>query len=213
MQAVLTQQVRPMLRGYIHLAAAVLSPFALAWLVVSADSARGYVGASLFGAALVLLFSTSALYHVPPWPPRVKAILRRVDHSMIFVAIVGLYAPFCLQAMPLAWGITILSVAGGLALAGILLKAAWMSPPAWLNLLCYLAIGWVAIVAAPVVDLGGVAIAAVVLSGLLFTVGGVCFASKRPRLAPRVFGHHEVFHVCVTAGAGVLYAVVHTSVL
>jgi hemolysin III len=203
------------MRGYIHLVAAIASPFALLLLLLSAHSARAYVGAAIFGASIVLLFSTSATYHLlPPWP-RMKAVLRRVDHATIFVAVAGLYTPFCLQALGLAWGISLLSVVGGLALAGAILKLTWPDAPSWLNLACYLSVGWVGIVAAfelPRV-LSGAAVALMLLSGALYSVGGACFAARWPNPNARVFGHHELFHLCVVAATAVLYVVVMVDVL
>ncbi|MGD9933331.1 MAG: hemolysin III family protein [Dehalococcoidia bacterium] len=204
---------RPLLRGYSHLAAALIAPFALLALLLIADSPRAYVGAAVFGASLILLFSTSAGYHLLPWPPRVRAFVQRVDHSMIFVAVTGMYVPFCLQAMPMAWGISVLSVIGGLALAGIVLKQAWFTAPRWLGVTTYVAVGWTAIVAIPALELGGWSMALLAASGLLYTVGAVCFATGRPRLAPSVFGHHEVFHAMVILGTGLIYGVVSIDVL
>ena len=212
--AVIPQQ-RPLLRGYIHLAAAVVSPFALLWMLMVADSARAYVGAAVFGAAIILLFSTSAAYHLVPWWPRIKAVLRRVDHATIFVAVAGLYTPFCLQAMGLAWGISLLSVVGGLACAGAILKLAWPDAPSWLNLACYLAVGWVGVVAAfelPHVLSAG-AIVLLLVSGVVYSAGGACFAARWPNPNARVFGHHELFHLCVVAATGLLYLVVMVDIL
>lgn len=212
--AVIVQQ-RPLLRGYIHLAAAVVSPFALLWMLLVAGSARAYVGAAIFGAAIILLFSTSAAYHLIPWWPRVRAVLRRIDHATIFVAVAGLYTPFCLQALGLAWGISLLSVVGGLALAGAMLKLAWPDAPAWLNLACYLAVGWVGVVAAfelPHV-LSSSAVLLLVLSGALYSIGGACFAARWPNPNARIFGHHELFHLFVVAATGLLYMVVVIDVL
>lgn len=209
------QPARPVMRGYIHLAAALISPFALLWLLLSAGSARGYVGGAIFGASIILLFSTSATYHLLPAWPRVKAVLRRIDHATIFVAVAGLYTPFCLQALGLAWGISLLSVVGGLALAGAVLKLAWPDAPSWLNLASYLAVGWVGIVAAfelPGTLTGG-ALILMVLSGALYSIGGVCFAARWPNPNARVFGHHEVFHLCVVAATAMLYLVVVLDVL
>lgn len=205
----------PLLRGYIHLAAAVVSPFALLGLVLIADSPRAYVGAAVFGTSIVLLFSTSATYHLLPRWPRVKRALRRADHATIFVAVAGLYTPFCLQALGLAWGISLLSVVGGLALFGALMKVTWPDAPSWLNLGCYLAVGWVGIIAAFELaqTLTATAIVLVVVSGVLYSTGGVFFASRWPGPNARVFGHHELFHTCVVAATAVLYVVVATDVL
>jgi hemolysin III len=206
---------QPLLRGYIHLAAAAISPFALLWLLMIADSPRAYVGAAIFGGSMVLLFSTSASYHLAPWWPRARAIMRRIDHATIFVAVAGLYTPFCLQALGLAWGISLLSVVGGLALAGALLKMAWPDAPTRLNLACYLAVGWVGVVAAFEIahELTMSAVMLLVLSGVLYSAGGAFFAARWPNPQARVFGHHELFHLCVVAATAVLYVVVAVDVL
>jgi hemolysin III len=184
-------------------------------LLLAADSPRGYVGGAVFGASLVLLFTTSASYHLVPWLPRLRPIARRIDHSMIFVAVAGFYTPFCLQVLGVAWGIPLLVTVWVLAAAGITLKQAWPSAPAWLSLGAYLCIGWVALVAlVPLAaGLSPLAMAGLVTSGVLYSVGGVIFATGRPSLAPRVFGHHEVFHSLVAVGSAVLLCVVMTDVL
>jgi len=206
---------RPILRGYVHLAAALAAPFALVALLLAADSARGYVGGAVFGASLILLFTTSASYHLIPWLPRFRPIARRVDHSMIFVAVAGFYTPFCLQVLGAGWGIPLLVTVWVLAAAGVALEQAWPGAPAWLSLGAYLCIGWVALVAlVPLAaSLSPLAMAGLVASGVLYSVGGVIFATGWPSPAPRVFGHHEIFHSLVAAGSAVLLCVVMTDVL
>jgi hemolysin III len=206
---------RPLLRGYIHLVAAAVSPFALVLLLLIADSARAYVGGAIFGASLVLLFWTSASYHLLPWFPRLRAVIRRIDHAMIFLAVAGMYTPFCLQALGLAWGIPLLSVVGGLALFGAGLKLAWPDAPPKLNLACYLIVAWVGVIAAAEVfaalRLSGTIL--LLLSGLVFSMGGICFATRWPGPDARIFGHHELFHALVTIATGLLYYVVASDVL
>src|SRR3990170_3564875 len=91
-------------------------------LVLLAGSASAYVGGAVFAASLVLLYSTSAAYHRITWKPRLRSIMKRLDHSMIFVLIAGTYTPFCLVVLDTAWGISMLSVAWGLAAAGVAMK-------------------------------------------------------------------------------------------
>lgn len=123
----------PVLRGYLHLAGAIVAPFALLLLLFIADSPRGVVGGAIFGASLVILYSTSAAYHVPPWGRRMRRFMSRLDHSFIFVFIAGTYAPFTLKLMSDAWGISVLSVVGGLALVGIIVSLAAPMPSRWLS--------------------------------------------------------------------------------
>ena len=205
----------PALRGYLHLVAALAAPFALLYLLARADSASDYVGVSLFGSGLILLFGISASYHVPPWPARVRGLLRRIDHAVIFAFVAFAYAPFCIIVLPLAWGIPLLSTVGGLALGGAILKLAWPGLPRFLNLGTYVALGWAAVIAAPplVQALSPAAVAMILGSGLLYTGGGLAHALRWPNPSPRVFGHHEVFHAATVAATALLYVVLATHVL
>lgn len=207
--------LRPMLRGYIHLASALAAPFALAWLLLIADSATGYIGGAVFGVGLLLLFATSASYHIPPWPPRARRIIARFDHSMIFIAIAASYTPFCLRVIDSAWGIAILAVVWSLALGGVVMRMAWPSAPKWLSVACYLVVGWVAVTGiGPLSEaLPARAIVLLVVAGILYSVGAIIYAVRWPNPLPRFVGHHEIFHLMVTVASVMLYGVVATYVV
>ena len=127
----LIQDVRPLLRGYIHLVAAVTTPLALVFLLLLSDSPRDYVGSAIFGASLVLVFTTSALYHIVSWNASHRSMVRRIDHAMIYILIGGTYTPFTLKLLGNAWGISVLSVVWGLAGVGIIMKAIVPGAPRW----------------------------------------------------------------------------------
>jgi hemolysin III len=206
---------KPVLRGYLHLAGAIVAPFALLLLLAIAESPRGVVGGAIFGASLIILYSTSATYHIPPWGPRMRRLMSRLDRSIIFVFIAGTYAPFSLKLMSNAWGIPVLSVVGGLALVGFMVSLAAPMPPRWIRVGLYLALGWIGIVAITelIRSLPGEAFALLVLSGILFSVGGAIYAARRPDPFPRVFGYHEVFHALQVAATAMIYSVVAIYVL
>ncbi|MEX2245964.1 MAG: hemolysin III family protein [Dehalococcoidia bacterium] len=195
-------QPRPMLRGVLHLLMALAAPAALVALLLWADSARDYVGVSIYGTSVLLLYSVSAGYHLVPWPARIKDGLGRADHSMIFVLIAGTYTPFCLKVIGDAWGISILSVVWALAGAGVVLKVVWPQAPRWLSVGLYLAVGWVAVVSAkPVVEeMSAWALALLLLGGAMYSIGALVYGARRPDPYPRVFGYHEVFHLLVVGG-------------
>lgn len=206
---------RPLLRGYLHLIAAVVSPYALAYLVLASDSPRGVVGGALFGASLVILYWTSAAYHLLPLGRRLRAVVRRVDHANIFLFIVGAYAPFVLKLLNNPWGIPVLSVIGGMALVGLIVTLSAPSAPRWIRVGLYLGLGWIGIVTIfELIDaLPLRAFGLLVLSGVLFTTGGVMYAVRRPDPFPRVFGYHEMFHTLQIAATAVVYLVVVVYVL
>jgi hemolysin III len=206
---------RPLLRGYVHLCAAVLAPFALAGLLLIAGSPRAYVGGAVFGSGLILLYATSAAYHVVRWGPRLRRLMRRLDQSVIFVFIAATYTPFCLQVFGDRWGTDLLIAVWLMAAAGVAQKLTWLGAPRWLDVCLYLAIGWVGIAA------GGEIVARLsigpallmLLGGLLFSAGAVIYALRRPDPLPRIFGYHEVFHVLVVAGTAIFYALIAGFVL
>ena len=207
---------RPVLRGVSHvLAAIVATTLGAPLLLLIADSPRAYVGAAIFAASLILLYATSAAYHRINWTPLFRAIISRMDHSMVLVLIGGTYTPFCLLVLGNAWGITMLSVVWGIAGVGIIMNTAWPGTPRWLRVSFYVALGWVALVAATelATRLAPAAMAMLVLGGVLYTVAGLIYAVKKPDPFPKVFGHLEVFHLFVIAGSVLHYLTIAIYVL
>ena len=205
---------RPALRGTLHLAAAFAAVAGTVWLQLIADSPTAYVGAAIFGASLILLYSTSAGYHTIPWSATLRNIVRRVDQSMIFVLIAGTYTPFCLK-VSLEWGIPLLVVVWTLAGAGVLLKSVWPGGPRWLTVGLYLGLGWVgiAVVSEALAVFPVVSLVMLAIGGVLYSVGAIVYGLRRPDPWPRVFGFHEVFHGLVVAGSAVHFSLIAVYIL
>jgi hemolysin III len=129
---------------------------------------------------------------------------------MIFVLVAGTYTPFALLVLAPALGWAVLCVVWGGALAGVVISLVWIDAPRWLTAVLYVALGWVSIVMMPQLwDRAGVlAVALLATGGVLYTVGAVVYARRRPDPAPRVFGYHEVFHALVIAAAAVHFAAI-----
>ncbi len=195
--------VKPKLRGWLHLS---ITPLTLAGgivLICLSPTAATRVGSALFAASALLLFTVSAVYHTGPWSPRVWAVLRRLDHANIFLLIAGSYTPFSVILLDGAQQVVLLSVVWGGAILGVLFRVFWTDAPRWLYTPIYIALGWAAVFFIPgffrgATDLGfGIGIAVFVLilvGGFLYTLGGVVYGFKRPNPSPRWFGFHEVFH-------------------
>ena len=199
---------RPRFRGYLHTWTVAVAIPACVLLIVGARPAAARVGASVYAASVLALFGTSAIYHRLAHTVRSRRILRRLDHSMIFVLIAGTYTPICLLALPRAWGIPILSVVWSGALLGVILKTAAFDRFLVLRHALYPILGWTAVVAMPVLyqRLSTAQFVFLIAGGMMYTVGIPVLVRKRPDPWPMTFGYHEVWHV-FTVVAGVCHFV------
>jgi hemolysin III len=203
--------IKPRLRGVSHQWAFFVSVVTGIALVLAAPNGRPTAAAAIYAFSVAGLFGASALYHRIDWSTAgARRWMRRLDHSMIFLLIAGTYTPFAVLALDGPLATAILVVVWAAALGGIVLKLVWIDAPKWLVALIYIAIGWVALAAFPQLleKLGVTATAMVAAGGLLYTVGAVVYARKRPDPVPTVFGYHEIFHALVILAAALQYAVV-----
>ncbi len=204
---------RPRMRGWLHLfaffgsivAAGVLIPLAFV------QGARAGIAVSVYCLTILGLFGVSALYHRRRWSPRGWKLMKRADHSMIFLFIAGTYTPFARLAVPETTGWWILGVVWVGALAGVALKMIWPMAPRWLGVPIYLALGWAAVfVLVDILNLVGVTVIVLMaVGGVLYSLGAVAYASKWPNPWPGTFGYHEVFHAMTIVAATCHYIAVY----
>ncbi len=200
------KRFRDPISGLTHLLGAILSVGALAWLLwvaIQQGNVWQIVSFTVFGVSLILLYTSSAIYHIVQASARVIQNLRRLDHTMIFVLIAGTYTPFCLGPLRGPWGFWLLGVIWGIGILGILFSIFWIDAPRWLTTGLYLAMGWAIVVAAaPLVrSLPGGALVWLAIGGLMYSLGAVIYATKKPNPLPGVFGFHEIWHLFVLAGS------------
>ncbi|MGZ4617915.1 MAG: PAQR family membrane homeostasis protein TrhA [Frankiaceae bacterium] len=200
--------VKPLLRGHLHQWALVVSVVTGGVLIGFAPTGRARAASAIYAAAVCLLYGTSALYHRKTWQTAARAAMKRLDHSMILVLIAGTYTPFALLLLRGTSGTAVLLVVWVGAAVGIGLRMVWITAPRWAVVPPYLVVGWVALFVMPqLLRAGGVVtVALLAVGGLLYTVGAIVYASKRPDPWPAVFGYHEVFHL-LTIVAGVIFYV------
>ncbi len=192
---------RPRLRGRLHLATAVVSVAGLVWLVRSAPSTEAVVAAWVYGVCSVLLYATSGSYHVFARSPRARRVLQRADHSMIYLLIAGSATPACVLLMGGWPRAALLGLLWAGAATGVVLKLVAFERFRRLSGALYIVLGWAGVLALPALLARPVALVLLLVAGLLYTGGAALFAVGRPRLSPRWFGYHEVWHTLgVTAG-------------
>nr|WP_194307075.1 hemolysin III family protein [Dietzia cercidiphylli] len=188
---------KPLLRGWIH---AGTLPVAIALGVVLTVLAEGTAltwASAVFLATSSLLFGISALYHRLNWGPRATALMRRLDHSNIFLLIAGTYTPMTVAALEPPTSTILLTLVWSGALLGIMFRLFWLSAPRWLYVVLYIGLGWTAVwFAGDLIDANLAAVILVLVGGVAYTGGAVVYGLKRPDPSPGVFGFHEVFHTC-----------------
>ena len=202
--------VKPLLRGVLHQGAFVAAIIVAPLLILSADGSRTRLAAAVFALSVIGCFGVSALYHRVTWTPSVRRWMRRADHAGVYLLIAGTYTPVALLVLDGAWGRVILTVVWAGALAAILLKFVWLDAPKWVAAGIGLALGWVAVFALPqLVDrLDVAAVTLLIAGGLLYSIGAVVYARRKPDPLPEVFGYHEVFHALTIAAAACQYVAI-----
>jgi hemolysin III len=195
-------------RGFLNGAAALVSVAGIVLLVRRAEPGPGRLAAIVFGTGLVALFSASGLYHSVPWNSRWKGIMRRADHSMIFVLIAATFTPFAV-VMLAGWPRVASLVAVWLiAVVGISHYAFFAKDQFVWTIGLMVTMGWLGLpLMIPVARAAGVgAVILLAAGGILYTVGMVFLVTGRPRLWPRVFSYHELFHVLVVSASVLHFA-------
>ncbi len=191
-------------RGLLHGAAALASiPGAILLWLWSSDDLSRQISLLVFGISLTCLYTVSSLYHSVPWNPLWKARMQRVDHAMIYVLVAGTYTPIVWVGLD-GWVLgAALGAVWGIALLGILQKLFWPGLRAAFSIGLQTLQGWIGVLLfLPLSEkLPAQAIGLIFLGGVFYTVGLIFYVTRQPRLWPRVFSYHEVFHVCVVAGS------------
>ncbi len=197
-----------------HGVAALLSVVALVFLLMKVDSGPvGIVAVSLYGGAMIAMFTSSTLYH-SLFATKAAGFFKMLDHSAIYLKIAGSYAPFALITLPVSTGVWVMVGAWGAAVLGISLKLrAFLKKTgkrfSLTSLLLYLAMGWAGILMiAPLSDaLPPVAIKWIIAGGLAYTIGAVFYAMKKWPYT------HVIWHLFVVAGAACHFVAIYRYVI
>ena len=200
-------KLREPISSITHLIGGGLSILALVLLIVKQVLAPSinynlFVSTIIFGASMILLYFTSGIYHaISARKEKLVLYMRKLDHSMIYVLIAGSYSPFCLYVLPRKTGIPVFVILWLIAIVGILMKILWINMPRILSSALYIGMGWVAIFVIKdlYINLVGPAFFLLVLGGLLYTIGGVIYAIKRPNI--KNWNFHDIFHIFIMLGS------------
>jgi len=186
-----------------HLITCLFAVVGLIVLLVESSGVGKTVAMIVYGISMIVLFLASSLYHAIYTTPKKELWLRKFDHVSIFLLIAGTYTPVFAFALDGAWRVTMLTVVWSLAAVGMILKLFFMGMPRYISTIFYVALGWIAVV--PFVKMIDTmptgAITLMVLGGVAYTIGAIIYGTKKFDFFPNRFGHHEIFHLWVSAGA------------
>jgi hemolysin III len=203
-------EVKPRLRGWLHLSAVPLTLAAGVLLVGLSPPGTPRAGSVVFAACALILFSVSAALHRGKWSPSVGRVMTRLDHACIFLLIAGTYTPVGLLLLDGSDRVILLAVVWGGAGLGITFRLMWTQAPRALSTSVYLALGSVAIFFAG--DLARhastAAMTLLVLGGVLYAFGALVHGLRRPNPIPEWFGFHEVFHTLTVVAFAAHYTAV-----
>ncbi len=200
--------VKPLLRGYLHAFAAVFAIVGtILLLVLTVGDVPKQLSLLIYGCSSILLFGWSAFYHIGTWSVPHRVFMRRIDHANIFVLIAGTYTPIVFNVMTGGWRVSILVLIWVLAIVGVATAAPAVHLPRWITAALYVVMGWVVIAALPelVARVGVSGMLLLLLAGILYTLGAVAYALRKPTLWSRVFSFHEVFHLATILANGAFF--------
>ncbi len=201
---------RPRLRGRLHLVAAFAAVVGLVVLVASARSTQACIGAWIYGTTSVGLYAVSATYHVLARSPRLRSIMQRADHAMIYLLIAGTFTPIVLVTLHGSAKVAALTIMWLGATVGIVAKMAFFGRFDRFGGALYIVLGWAGLMALPALWPRPGTLALIAAGGILYTVGAALFATKRPRWQSNWFGYHEVWHtIGISAGVLIFIANLH----
>lgn len=196
---------KELISAYTHLGGAVFGVIGTILLLFSKSLNVITLAAFLiFGISMVLMYSTSTIYHlIDVSKQRAKLIMRKIDHIMIFVFVAGSYTPICLLTLSGTIGNKLLTLVWSITFVGIFIKLFWITAPNWVSSLLYISMGWVAIlVLSPLIEkMPSLGMYWLFAGGILYTIGGLVYALKRPNINKTYFGFHELFHIFILAGS------------
>ncbi|HSM24328.1 MAG TPA: hemolysin III family protein [Anaerolineaceae bacterium] len=157
----------------------------------------------VYGISLILLFSASGLYHAVSTKDSTIMILRKFDHSAIYLLIAGSYTPICIYFFEGFWQYGMIALIWFLAIVGILIKIFIIKSPRWVTAGIYLLMGWLSILGVEEIirSMPAAAISWLVMGGLMYTIGAIIYITKKLDFKPGIFGFHEVWHIFVILGA------------
>lgn len=206
---------KPLLRGHFHQAMFFVALGACSLLIAKSETRLEYISTGVYSLGLLMMFGISALYHRINWPAKKRALMKRFDHSAIYIMIAGTFTPVTLLALSPEEGSRLLITIWIVAAIGVIQSIFFVNLPKKVSSILYLVAGY--LIAPYLGDLlptlGPVNLALLIAGGVVYSLGAIAYGFKRPLLNPRIFSYHEVFHSLVSVAAVLHFMVIHSLIL
>ena len=205
---------KPLLRGFFHEWMFFVSIGACIPLILKSSNSTELLATIIYSIGIFMMFGFSALYHRVNWRPKISSLMRRLDHSSIFMMIAGTFTPICLLVLPKPTGINLLIIIRIIAGLGILQSMVFTNMPRILRAGLYLGAGYIAIPYMSIMFsvMGFTNFALTVAGGTIYSVGAISYGFKFPDISPKYFGFHEFFHLLVCIAAVLHFIVIYSIV-
>lgn len=202
---------KPLLRGHFHQAMFFVSLGACALLLLKCDNQTEYNPILIYSIGLLIMFGVSALYHRITWTPSERLIMKRLDHASIYIMIAGSFTPITKLGMNSPDGENLLSLVWVVAFIGLLQSLFFVNLPKMISAILYLIMGFLVLpyLKGLLPALGIFKLSLLLLGGLSYTIGAISYGLKKPAFIPHIFGYHEFFHVMVSIGAILHFAMIY----
>ena len=197
------KNLREPVSGLTHFFTAVAAIAGLpALLIVGRGDPGKQISLLVYGLSVLLMFFSSAAYHMVQAQPQWVRVLRKLDHSAIYVLIAGSYTAYCYSYLSGAWRWGVLGVIWALAVIGVVVKVFVIKAPRWVTAGVYVAMGWLGVLMPREVllSLPTGALVCLMVGGVIYTLGAVVYITRKMDFFPGVFGFHEVWHIFVILG-------------
>ena len=203
---------KPLLRGYFHEWMFFISIGACIPLINNSTNSTELIATIVYSIGIFMMFGFSALYHRVNWRPEVLKIMRRLDHSSIFIMIAGSFTPICLLVLPENLGLQLLVIMWVVAGIGILQTFIFTNAPRMIRAGIYLIAGYIAIPYLSVLSslMGFANFSLTIAGGTIYSVGAISYGLKFPDFSPKYFGYHEFFHVLISLAAILHFIVIYS---
>ena len=205
---------KPLLRGYFHEWMFFISIGACIPLINNSTNSTELIATIVYSIGIFMMFGFSALYHRVNWRPEVLKIMRRLDHSSIFIMIAGSFTPICLLVLPENLGLQLLVIMWVVAGIGILQTFIFTNASRMIRAGIYLIAGYIAIPYLSILSsvMGFTNFSLTVAGGTIYSVGAISYGLKFPDFSPKYFGYHEFFHVLISLAAILHFIVIYSLV-